>query len=120
MLVFRTILVLIFAYLAVYTAIVIANEGWNLFAVFFGDMGTMAWPGQFNTDFTGFLILSASWVAWRNEFSGTGLVLSVCGFFGGIMFLAPYLFILSFRTNGDMAELLMGVSRAERLRDNDT
>ena len=120
MLVFRTILVLVFVYLAIYTAIVIANEGWNLFPTFFGDMGTMAWPGQFNTDFTGFLVLSASWIAWRNEFSISGLALAVCGFFGGIMFLAPYLFIMSFRANGDMAVLLLGAARARSLRENGT
>ena len=116
MVIFRSLLVFLFLYLAIYTALVIANEGWNLFPIFFGDMGAMAWPGQFNTDFIGFLVLSASWLAWRNEFSSSGLVLAVCGFFGGIMFLALYLFIMSYRVNGDMAELLLGVSRARKLR----
>jgi len=54
MLLFRIILATMFAYLAVYTGIVIAGHGWNLLPVFFGDMGTMAWPGQFNTGFLAF------------------------------------------------------------------
>ncbi len=119
MAIFRTLLVSLFLYLAIYTSIVIANEGWNLFTIFFGDMGAFAWPGQFNTDFAGFLVLSATWLAWRNEFSPTALALAVCGFFGGIMFLAPYLFIMSYRVDGDMGELLLGVSRARKLKDAD-
>lgn len=111
MLIFRVLLVVIFTYLAIYTAIVIYNEGWNLFPIFFGDMAAMTWPGQFNTDFMGFLILSASWLAWRNKFSPFGIFLAVCGFFGGIMFLAPYLFIMSYKCEGSMPRLLLGNSR---------
>ena len=33
----------------------------------------MTWPGQFNFDFFGFLILSATWTAWRNQFSALGV-----------------------------------------------
>lgn len=111
MLIFRTLLVVIFSSLAIYTAIVIVNNGWNLFPIFFGDMAAMTWPGQFNTDFMGFLILSATWLAWRNNFSPLGIFLAVCGFFGGIMFLAPYLFILSFKCEDSMQRLLLGNRR---------
>ncbi len=72
----------------------------------------MAWPGQFNLDFMGFLILSGLWVAWRNNFSAMGLGLGVVAFFGGIMFLTPYLFYLSFETKGDMKKILLGQIRA--------
>jgi hypothetical protein len=34
--------------------------------------------------------------------------LGVLGFFGGIMVLAPYLFLASFKANGDMKVLLLG------------
>lgn len=108
MMLFRTALAGIFLYLAAYTAIVIMNHGWNLFPVFFGDMAEMGWPGQFNTDFTGFLILSALWLSWRHQFTPIGLCLGVCGFLGGIMFLAPYLFITSYKVQGNMGELLLG------------
>lgn len=112
MLLFRVLLGFLFACLAIYTAVVISNHGWNLLPIFFGDMASMGWPGQFNADFMGFLILSASWIAWRNGFSPAGLLLAVCGFFGGIMFLAPYLFYLSYKVDDSMPRLLLGEGRA--------
>jgi hypothetical protein len=108
MLGFRAILLVIFSCLAIYTVIVIANHGWNLLPIFFGDIAAMTWPGQFNADFMGFLILSASWLAWSNNFSPLGICFAVCGFFGGIMFLAPYLFIMSFKCEGSIEQLLLG------------
>lgn len=100
-----------FLALGVYTVVVISNHGWDLLSVFFGDLATMTWPGQFNADFMGFLALSALWTAWRNAFSPLGLGLALVAFFGGIMFLAPYLLILSFRAR-TVTELLIGPARA--------
>jgi len=59
---FRALLVAMLVVLAAYTAVVISNHGWDLLSVFFGDMATMAWPGQFNLDFLFMLTLSAIWV----------------------------------------------------------
>jgi len=112
MVAFRILLVVIFTCILGYTAFVGINHGWNLLAVFFGDMAAMTWAGQFNLDFMGFLALSGLWVAWRHHFSPGGLALGVLGFFGGIMVLAPYLFFVSFKANGDMKELLLGKVRA--------
>ena len=88
----------LFAYalcLGVYTAIVVADHGWDLFSVFFGDIIAVTWAGQFNADFMGFLALSALWTASRNRYSPTGLGLAVVAFLGGMMFLAIYLLWLS-------------------------
>lgn len=109
---FRALLAVIFITIVVYTAIVMNNHGANLVPVFFGDMQAMTWPGQFNTDFMGFLILSGLWLSWRHHFTPAGLVLGLFGLFGGIMFLAPYLIIVSYRTNGDIKELMLGKERA--------
>jgi len=98
-----------------YTAVVISNHGWDLLTVFFGDMAAMAWPGQFNLDFMGFLMLSALWTAWRHHFSPAGLGLAVIAFFGGMMFLAIYLLVLSFQTKNGVAEMLLGRERAASL-----
>ena len=114
MLLFRGVLILIFLALAAYTAIVIANHGWNLLAVFFGDIKAMTWPGQFNLDFLGFLTLSALWTAWRHHFSFLGLALAVVAFFGGMAFLTIYLLVVSYQVKGDVRALLVG---AERLRN---
>ncbi len=112
MLAFRLLLGIIFISVAVYTAPVIANHGLNLFSVFFGDMADMGWPGQFNLDFLGFLILSAVWTAWRNRFSASGLGLAVLAFFFGAPFLTLYLLYLSFKTDGDVSLMLVGEPEA--------
>ncbi len=94
-----------------YTLIVLVNHGLTLFPVFFGDLLVMEWPGQFNMDFSCFLALSAFWLAWRNDFSAGGFVLAVAGFFGGFPLLGTYLLFLSFKTEGDVAEMLLGAGR---------
>ena len=109
---FRILLVIMFACIVGYTAIVGVNYGWNLLPIFFGDIAAMTWPGQFNFDFLCFLMLSGLWLAWRHHFSPGGLVLGLLGFFGGMMFLAPYLLIASFRADGDMKILFLGKDRA--------
>jgi hypothetical protein len=110
MLILRLILAAHLAALTVYTAIVISNHGINLLPVFFGDIAAMTWPGQFNFDFLGFLILSALWTAWRNNFSALGLLLAVVALFGGMMFLSIYLLILSFSARS-IQDILLGNAR---------
>ena len=109
---FRALLVVILVALSVYSAVVVANHGLNLLPVFFGDMAEMAWPGQFNFDFMGFLVLSAVWTAWRHQFSPLGLALAVVAFFGGMMFLTIYLLVVSYQVKGDIKALLLGQARA--------
>jgi len=109
---FRTLLVVIWASLVGYTAIVIANHGPGLLGVFFGDMAAMGWPGQFNLDFMSMLLLSALWVAWRHQFSVAGLVLGALAFFGGGLFLTAYLFITLGQSGSDMRQVLLGAARA--------
>jgi hypothetical protein len=112
MLAFRILLGAIFATVGVYTSFVIADHGVGLLPVFFGDIAKMEWPGQFNLDFLGFLILSAFWLAWRHHFSPFGLVLGLLGLFGGVPVLAAYIFATSFAVNGDVSALLLGPSRS--------
>ena len=111
---FRALLALIFVTIVVYTVPVIANHGMGLIAIYFGDIAKMEWPGQFNLDFMGFLLLSGFWLAWRHEFSPAGLALGVLGLFGGAPVLTAYLFLTSLRTGGDVAALLLGEARAAR------
>lgn len=111
---FRVLLTVILLTIVVYTIPVVWDHGLGLLPIFFGDIAKMGWPGQFNLDFLGFLILSGFWVAWRNHFSGPGLVLGVLAFFLGAPFLALYLLIQSFRCDGDVSTLLLGEQRARR------
>ena len=110
----RILLSLIFVSVAVYTGFVIANHGWNLLPIFFGDIAAMTWPGQFNFDFMGFLLLSGLWVAWRHHFSPGGIVLGLFAVFGGVLFLSLYLLIASFDAEGSARHLLLGKSRASQ------
>ena len=117
MVAFRILLVVLFAGVCGYTVVVVSDHGLGLFPVFFGDIAKLGWAGQFNLDFLGFLVLSGFWLAWRHHFSPGGLVLGVLGVVGGIPLLTAYLLVVSVRGSSDVAELLMGKTRAERLRD---
>lgn len=105
---FRILLIAIFIAIAVYTTPVVLNHGINLFPHFFGDIAEMGWPGQFNFDFLGFLVLSAFWTAWRNRFSFASLGLAVLAFFFGAPFLTAYLLYLSFQCDGNIEAMLLG------------
>ena len=84
---FRLLLTAMVVVIMVYTVAVGIRQGWNLFPIFFGEMSALTWSGQFNTDFTCFLVLSGLWLAWRHHFSLAGLALGVLGLVGGMMVL---------------------------------
>lgn len=104
----RVLILALWVTLVVYTVLVVANHGLGLLPIFFGDMASLTWPGQFNLDFLCMLILSATWVAWRHRFSGVGLALAPVALFGGAGFLLPYLLVLSLQTEGDITRMLLG------------
>lgn len=109
---FRGFLIVSIGCLFIYTLVVGANHGWNLFPIFLTDIINMTWSGQFNLDFLIFLALSGIWLAWRHHFSVGGIALGVIGFFGGTMVLVPYLLYVSFQANGDIKVLFLGKERA--------
>ena len=110
----RVLLLLIFVAISLYTGVVVAHHGLNLFPVFFGDMAALGWPGQFNLDFMCMLALSGLWVAWRHRFGAAGIALGIAAFLGGALFLSAYLFIESFRAGSDVRALLLGSRRHDR------
>lgn len=110
---FQILLVIMIIWIIGITGVVGFNHGWNLLPIFFGDMASLTWPGQFNADFMCFLLLSGLWLAWRHYFSFSEIILGLIGVFGGILFLAPYLLITSYQTNGDMKKLMLGAARAK-------
>lgn len=113
MILFRIFLATLLAALLVYTLLVGAAHGWNLIAPFFAEIQAMTWQGQFNFDFAGFLLLSALWCVWRNEFTPMGWGLSLLAATGGILFLSIYLLYLSFATGGRIRVILLGARRAQ-------
>lgn len=110
---FRAYLLFLIIALGAYTLVVGSNHGWNLLPVFFGNIAAMDWQGQFNADFMTFLSLSALWVAWRHQFSAGGLLLGLVAFFGGMMFLAPYLIWASVQAKGSVPSLLLGTGKRD-------
>ena len=108
----RTFLLIVWLVIASYTSIVAANHGLNLLPVFFGDMASLTWPGQFNLDFFCMLMLSGVWVSWRHQFSLPGLALGLLAVLGGAFFLSAYLLVVSFQVQGEMKALLLGKARA--------
>ncbi|MEL6828781.1 MAG: hypothetical protein AAFO63_01460 [Pseudomonadota bacterium] len=108
MFLFRLMLIAFLAVIAVYTVIVGMNHGWNLVPVFFDNVAAMSWSGQFNLDFMIFLILSASWVIWRNGINAAGLGLGAAALFGGMLFLSIYLLVLSVQPNASLRSIMLG------------
>lgn len=115
---FRVLLGAILALILGYTIPVIVHHGMGLVPIFFAAIGDMTWQGQFNVDFSCFLVLSGLWVAWRHNFSLLGLALAPVASTGGAMFLSTYLLIVSFETRGDIAALMLGQRRAATLRSD--
>lgn len=109
---FRIFLVAIIAIVGTYTLFVVAHHGLGLLPIFFGDIMTMGWPGQFNMDFLAFLSLGALWLMWRHHFSALGILLGVSIFVGGAPYLCAYLLVTSFQAKGDVKEILLGRVRA--------
>jgi len=105
---FRLFLALLWLVLLAYTGVVIAEHGMGLLPIFFGAMAERSWPGQFNLDFFFMLMLSGLWVSWRHRFTAGGLSIGLLALFGGAGFLLPYLFVQSFRCQGDVRRLLTG------------
>jgi hypothetical protein len=90
----------------------VTRHGIDLVSVFLSAIGAVDWPGQFDLDFLGLLLLSGLWVAWRHDFSARGLGLGLLATVGGSLFLAAYLLVVSIQASGRMKEILLGARRA--------
>lgn len=106
---FRLLLIIFAAVIVAFTITAVANEGFNVLPHFFGPILAGTWQGQFNVDFTTYLILSGVWIAWRGGLTGRSIAFGMLAPPLGILFLAPYLIYLVGKTNGDPRKLLLGV-----------
>jgi hypothetical protein len=104
---FDALLFLLLAPLLVYTALVVQSHGLGLLPLFFEAIAEQSWQGQFNFDFLTFLVLSATWSAWRFGYGVKGWALAVLAFFGGMPYLATTLFLLRRRHGADWAAILL-------------
>lgn len=94
--------------LLLYTVVAATNEGVNLVPYFLSNIQALGWSGQFNLDFSCYLLLSGLWVLWRHRFSTMGWLLAPVVTVLGIVAFAPYLIYLLWRSQGDMSEVLLG------------
>ncbi|MCZ8155244.1 MAG: hypothetical protein O9264_03930 [Leptospira sp.] len=105
---FRILLGSMFLGIASYTTIAFLNYGWDLFTPFFSGVISLTWPGQFHYDFTCYLLLSGLWIMWRNQFTPASIGLGIAASILGIFFLAPYLMVLTYQTEGRLSAVLLG------------
>ncbi|ADB41686.1 hypothetical protein [Spirosoma linguale] len=94
--------------LLAYSYIAFQNEGANLLQLFFSNITSLTWNGQFNLDFSCYLTLSGVWIMWRNKFAPAAIVLGLSAMIIGIMAFAPYVLYLLTKENGDLKKVLIG------------
>lgn len=105
---FKALLFLQTVGLLIYTVLAFKNEGANLFKPLLENIKALNWSGQFNLDFSSYLILSGLWVMWRNKFSPKSILTAIIAMIVGIMVFAPYLLYLVIKENGDIKKVLIG------------
>jgi len=88
---------------------VLTVVGINWPAVYFGDLLKLDWRSQFNTDLLIHLCLFTIWVTWREGFTPKGFLFGFLSFFCGAMFGGPYVLIATYKANGDLKAMLLGV-----------
>jgi hypothetical protein len=88
---------------------VIATMGINWPAVYFGDLLKLDWRSQFNTDLLIALCLFLIWVIWREGFTAKGFLFGFLFMNLGFMFGCPYLLFATYKANGNIKALLLGV-----------
>jgi len=94
--------------LLVYTGFAVKLEGWTLFQVVSNNISDLNWNGQFNLDFSCYLLLSGIWIVWRNKFSGSSFIIAIIAMIIGIIVFAPYMLYLIIKENGDYKKVLLG------------
>ncbi|QIK58957.1 hypothetical protein G7050_03510 [Dysgonomonas sp. HDW5A] len=94
--------------LLIYTIIVNLNDGGNFAKVFFENVVSINWNGQFSLDFHCYLLLSMLWIMWRNRFSISSIIMGIAANILGIIVFAPYLIYLITKEKGDLKKVLVG------------
>jgi len=94
--------------LLAYTILAFNNEGANLFSVFLSNIQSLNWSGQFNLDFSCYLILSALWIMWRNNFTLVSIITGIIAMIMGIIVFAPYLLYLLIKEHSNLKKILIG------------
>ena len=105
---FRILIIIMWCMFAALCLFVINTAGWDDVNLFFSDISAGSWRAVFNVDFIIHLLLVAGWVAWKEKYSFSGVILAVFCFCGGALFSLLYLLYLSVVNRGDLAKVLLG------------
>ncbi|MFK7751094.1 MAG: hypothetical protein AB8B51_00960 [Sedimentitalea sp.] len=105
----RFVLIAMILIIAAFTAAAVADGGFDLITPFFAPILGLTWQGQFNVDFSFYLVLSGIWMAWRGGFSGGSIALGLLAPPLGMLFFAPYLIYLVAASGRNPRRLLLGV-----------
>lgn len=105
---FRALLVAQVVAVGTYTVLVFEKEGADLWSVFLNNIASLNWSGQFNLDFLCYLLLSGSWIMWRNQFEKGSTLFAIAAMILGIVVFAPYLLWLFYKEKGDLKRVLIG------------
>ncbi|MDJ0790175.1 MAG: hypothetical protein QNK05_25555 [Myxococcota bacterium] len=102
---------LIVATVAIYlmTFAASASHGINWPAVAVHDLMALNWRSQFDTDFILYLLLGATWIAWREGGTARGWAFGAVSVVLGGMFSFPYLLHATYVAEGDVRRVLLGV-----------
>ncbi|MBL7706606.1 MAG: hypothetical protein JNM21_13760 [Taibaiella sp.] len=92
----------------VYTIMAFKNEGAGLLAIFLSDIRSFTWNGQFNLDFSAYLLLSGLWIMWRNKCNPFSILVGLTASILGIIVFAPYLLYLLWKEQGDLRKVMIG------------
>jgi NADH:ubiquinone oxidoreductase subunit 2 (subunit N) len=103
----KVLLAIMLLGVGMYTIQAFQTDGADLFSIFIQQVFALGWPGQFNLDFSCYLILSALWILWRNEFRPLAYLLALAAMVGGILFFASYLLVLLQKHNGRVVKILL-------------
>lgn len=108
----RVFLLIWLVLMLAYTGTVIAHVGADFLTPFNAAVARFGWEGQFGLDLLGFLVVTASWITWRQGASAMSLLTALLVVSAGMIGVALYLLIVSMSARGDMKVLLLGRTRA--------
>ncbi|MCU0375109.1 MAG: hypothetical protein MUF24_07360 [Chitinophagaceae bacterium] len=104
----KALLVVQIILLLIATIAAVQQQGWNLFPIFIENVKALNWNGQFNLDFSCYLLLSGLWIMWRHRFAPSAVIGGAFAMVAGILAFAPYLLYLLFAEKGNLVKVLLG------------
>ncbi|GAB4196068.1 MAG: hypothetical protein Tsb002_29160 [Wenzhouxiangellaceae bacterium] len=109
MTIIRAFLVVSTVLIYILTAIACVYHGFNWPAVAINDLMALNWRTQFDTDFIVYLLIVATWIAWREGLTAKGAAFGLVSIVMGGMFSFPYILYATYQANGNPKALLLGV-----------